>query len=80
MIQFADQVNVKLISQLISGISRVLQKLIRWFNGNTISISTVLSIPVLFENLKLNLNDLESAKLSSGLSLQYCYEIPDVVE
>ena len=80
MIQFADQVNVKLISQLISGISRVLQKLIRGFNGNTISISTVLSIPVLFENFKLNLNDLESVKLSSGSSLQFCYEIPDVLE
>ena len=34
--QFSDQVRVKDTSQLISGISKVLQKLLKYFNGTTI--------------------------------------------
>ena len=37
MIQLADQVKMKLISKLIKSISRVLQKLLKYFNGSTIS-------------------------------------------
>ena len=44
--QFADQVRMRLISQLINDISRVLQKLLKYFNGTTISTSFVPSAPV----------------------------------
>ena len=36
--QFADQVRMRLISQLINGISRVLQKLLKYFSGISILI------------------------------------------
>ena len=39
--QFADQVKIRLTSQLIKGISRVLKKLAKYFNGTIISISLV---------------------------------------
>ena len=35
--QSSDQVTIILISQLINGISRVLQKLLKYFNGTAIS-------------------------------------------
>ena len=63
-------VKIKLTSQLIKGISRVLQKLLKYFNGTI--ISTFFSLPaagvfpVIFI---LDLNDSESAKLSFGSSL-----------
>ena len=34
--QFSDQVKMRLISQLINGISRVLQKLLKYFNSTII--------------------------------------------
>ena len=34
---FPDQVNMSFISQLISGISRIKQKLLKYFNGTAIS-------------------------------------------
>ena len=37
--QFSDQVKVKYISQLINGMSSVLQKLLKYFNSTTVSIS-----------------------------------------
>ena len=37
IIQFSDQIKNKLISQLIKGISKVLQKLLRYFSGTIIS-------------------------------------------
>ena len=37
--QFSDQVKIRFISQLINGISNVLQKLLKCFNGTTISTS-----------------------------------------
>ena len=37
--QFYFQVRIRLISQLIGGISRVLQKLLRYFDGTIISTS-----------------------------------------
>ena len=46
--QFADQVNHRFISQLISGVSRVLQKLRKYFNCTTISIFFVFSAAEVF--------------------------------
>ena len=55
---------MKLISQLINGISRVLQKFLVYFNGIAISTSFALPstgvFPVIFI---LDLNDAESVKL-----------------
>ena len=65
-----DQVKLILTSQLISGTSRVLQNLLKYFNGTIISTSFVFPsagvFPVIFI---LDLNDSESAKLSFGSSL-----------
>ena len=38
--QFSDQVRVKDTSQLINGMSSVLQKLLKYFNGTSISTSS----------------------------------------
>ena len=61
---------MRLISQLINDISRVLQELPQCFNGKIISTSFVLpslgAFPVIFI---LDLNDSESVKLSFGSSL-----------
>ena len=50
--QFSDQVKIRFISQLINGISNILQKLLKCFNGTTIStsFSVLLSsnLPVMF--------------------------------
>ena len=50
-LKLADEVRIRLISQLINGISRFLQKLFRYFNGTVISTSFVPSFhifPVIF--------------------------------
>ena len=61
---------MRLTSQLINGISRVLQKLLKYFNGTIILTSFVLPsvgvFPVIFI---LDLNDSESVKLTFGSSL-----------
>ena len=61
---------MRLISQLINDISRVFQKLPKYFNGTDISTSFVLpsagAFPAIFI---LDLNDSESVKLSCGPSL-----------
>ena len=57
-------------SQLINGISRVLQKLSKYFNGTIISTFFVLpSAEVFSVKSTYDLNDLESVKLSFGSSL-----------
>ena len=62
--QVDDHVKMRLTSQLIKGISRVLQKLLKYFNGTV--ISTYFSLPaagvfpVIFI---LDLNDSKSARL-----------------
>ena len=43
--QFSDQVKIRFISQLINGISNVLQKLHKFFNDTTISTSFSVSLP-----------------------------------
>ena len=79
MFQVDDHVKIRLASQLIKGISRVLQKLLKYFSGTIISTSFSLLLllgvfPVIFI---LDLNDSESSILSSGSSLKYCYKLPD---
>ena len=68
--QSLDYVKIRLTSQLINGISRVLQKLPKYFNGTIISTSFVFPssgvFPVIFT---LDLNDSQSAMLSFGSSL-----------
>ena len=46
MIHFSDQVKKIFISQIVDGISGVLQKLLKYFNGTIIWISLVPSFPV----------------------------------
>ena len=68
--QSLDPVKIRLISQLIQGISAVLQKLLKYFSGTIISISFEFPLlgvfPVIFT---LDLNDSEAVKLSFGSSL-----------
>ena len=68
--QVDDHVKKRLTSQLISGISRVLQQLLKYFNGTIILPYFVLAswevFPVIFT---LDLNHSEFAKLSFGSSL-----------
>ena len=62
-----DQDKIRLISQLIKGISRVLQKLLKYFNGTAVLKSFVLPssgvFPVIFN---LDLSDSESVKVTFG--------------
>ena len=69
------KVKMRLISQLFKGISRDLQKLLKYFNGTTIS-ALIPSFLVLFKNLDLNLNNSESIIGFFGSSLQKFYELP----
>ena len=63
--------------QLISGISKVLQKLLKYFNGTFISRSLVLpAAGALSVILALKLNDSESVMLSFESSLLYCDKLP----
>ena len=70
MTQVYDYVKKKLISQLINGISTILQKLLNYFNGTAILTSFVLPSagihPVIFI---LDLNDSEPAKFAFSTSL-----------
>ena len=88
---FWDQFRWKLILKLIKGIWRVLQKLLRYFNGtiiSTFSLPLPPDWPAIFSS---NLNELVSALTSSKpvisplsakacSSLQYCYKIQYVFE
>ena len=77
--QVDDHVKSSLTSELIKGISRVLQKLLKYFSGTIILTSfSLLSSGVFPVILILDLNDLESARLSSGSSLKYCHKFPHV--
>ena len=58
--QLSDQVKIKLISQLIKGISRVLQNLLKYFKSTPIFRFLILSLSVLSINLDLNLNNTDS--------------------
>ena len=55
---------MRLFSQLINGISRVLQKLLKYFNGTIISTFIILTSAGVFSVIFiLNLNDSASFKL-----------------
>ena len=69
--RFPDQVRMKLISQLIKSISRLLYKLHKYINGTAIFVSITFDF---------NLNDSEFVILLSDSSLQIWYELPDIFE
>ena len=73
---------MRLFSQLISGISRVLQKLLEYFNGTAISTPFVLPVAgVLPVTVTLDLNDSEFIiAVSSGSFLWYCHKLSDAFE
>ena len=79
MTQFSDKISMKNVSQLISGISSVLQKLTRYFNRAAISTFSILPaaivLPVIFP---LNLNDPVSVIVPIGSSSLKCHKRPDV--
>ena len=72
------QFKSRVTSQFIGFISRVLQKLLKPFNGKTLFTFVILALSVLSIILDLNLNALEFVVLSSGSSLQYSYEKAEV--
>ena len=85
--QDVDQVKIRLISQLIKGILRVLQKLLKYFNSTAILTSFVLPTAGVFPFIfTLDLNDSESVKVlydtasACGLSMLCCHKFPDVFE
>ena len=55
--QFSDQVRIRLISQLSKGTSRVLQKLLKYFNGTAIFAFIILALLVLSKDFYSNLNN-----------------------
>ena len=68
--QFSDQVRMRLASQLITGISRVLQELLKYFNGTIIWTAFVPSFPVEPVIFHLYLNEvLLPGKLSGAPAL-----------
>ena len=68
VMQVDDHVKMRLISKLISGISRVLQKLLKYFNGTAMltffALPSAGVFPVIFI---LDLNDSESVKVAAYL-------------
>ena len=67
---------MELTLQLINGISKVLQKLFKHFNGPIILTSFVLPSAGVFPVISvLGLNDSKSIKLSFGSSLQYFHKL-----
>ena len=69
MTQVDGQVRIRLISQLIKGNSRVLQELLKNFNGTAISAFMITQLLVLAKSLALNLNELDSSMGSFGSSM-----------
>ena len=68
--QVDDHVKIRLSSQLINGIWRALQKLLKYFNGTIISTSFVFQAEDVFSViLILDLNDWDCVMLSLGSSL-----------
>ena len=81
---------MRLISQLIKGILRFLQKLLKYFNGTIISTFFVPAAADLSVVFCLNLNEallsaveklsIAPASVKSGSSLWYCHKLSDVFE
>ena len=91
MKQFTVQIRGKSISQLITGISRVVQKLLKDFNGTIISTSFVPWLPVLLATFSLNLIEKPLSLIAGksltapaifkiGSSLLYWNKLPDVFD
>ena len=80
MTDTADLVRIRPISQLIRDISRVLQKLLKSFDGTVITAPVMPSLLVLFNNLDLSLNASESPIGYLGSSMQNWFKVPDVFE
>ena len=89
MTKVDDHVRIRLISQLIKGVSGILQILFKYFNGTSILKSFVLpAAGVCLVNFTLHLSDaLLPGKLTIlpslskiGLSLWYCHKPFDVFE
>ena len=69
---------LRFVSQLIKDIPRVLQTLLKYFNGAVIStFFLLLPAGVLPVVLILNLTDLECFMLLYGTYLCYCHKLPD---
>ena len=68
--QFADQVRIRLTSQLIKGFSRALQILRKYFNDAAIFAYIISSLLVLSKNFDLNINDSDSVVTLFGSSLK----------
>ena len=65
MTQVGDHLKIRLTSQLINSISRVLQKLLKYFNSTIISTSFVLPAAGVFPGFFiLDLNDSDCVMLS----------------
>ena len=60
MTQFAVQIRSRVSLPFISEISKVLQTLLKYFNGKAISRFAILALLELSESSDLNLNDLEA--------------------
>ena len=79
---------MRLVSQLINGISRVAQKLFRHFNGTVISTFFVPLFLIWSFSLCLTSNEallpgkpsITPASVKGGSSLKYCYKLPDFFE
>ena len=80
MTDTADLVRIRPISQLIRDISRVLQKLLKSFDGTVITAPVMPSLLVLSNNLDLSLNASESPIGYLGSSMQNWFKVPDVFE
>ena len=69
IIQVDEQVKIRLTSQLINGISRVLQKFLKYFNGKIISTSFIFPSAVFPVIFILYFYDSDCVILSLGSSL-----------
>ena len=77
--QSTDHIKRRLTSQFINGISRVFQKLLKFFNGTINSTPFVFpSAAVILVIFTVDLNDSESVKLLLGSSLQCSHRLPDI--
>ena len=65
---------------MIKDIPRVLQKLLKYFNGTAIFAFIIPALLVLSQNFDLNLNGSDSVKTLFGSSLQYYHKRPNVFE
>ena len=64
---FADQVSIRLLSQLINVFSRFLQKLLKYFNGTITSTFFVSLLPVSLVIIPITLNKSVSLPVKSTI-------------